>query len=201
VETLSMTRFLEKLSAGLRARWLRRSIHKALALNRYEVRPDGLYPERTSFWLAISWRARDIHPWDSDLAADRKALRLVEQTFSDTQAALERLFMALPEVDVIDLRVLEADARKHGTLMSGSISRREFETCQASSTAMRLKLLGVNYNLVNSRFEPLAASCSEHEIPGSEISALHSDQSHESVSSGLGRRSSQAWHQGKAEPH
>ncbi|MFZ0247501.1 hypothetical protein [Candidatus Binatus sp.] len=143
------TLFLGKLSAGLRARWLRGSIDKALAVNRYQVRPDGLLLEGTSFRLAITWRARDIHPWDGDLAADSRALRLVEQTFSDTLAALERLFVALPEVDVIDLRVLEADARKHGTLLNGLISRREFETCRLSSPAMRLRLLGLNFNLVN----------------------------------------------------
>lgn len=118
-----IARFLGKLSARLQARWLRRSIDKALALNRYEVRPDGLWLTGTSFRLAISWRARRIHPWDSDLTADRKALLLVEQTFSDTLAALERLFVALPEVDVIDLSVLEVDSRKHGTLLSGSIAR------------------------------------------------------------------------------
>ena len=79
----------------------------------------------------------------------------MEQTFSDTQAALERLFMALPEVDVIDLRVMETEAGKQGTLLSGSVSRRDFETWRPSSIAMRLRLLGINYNLVNSRFEPI----------------------------------------------
>jgi hypothetical protein len=98
MHTPSLKRFLEKLSAGLRARWLRRSIRKALALNRFEVRPDGLSSEGISFRLAISWRARQIHPWDTDLTADRKALRLVEQTFCDTQSALARLFTALPEL-------------------------------------------------------------------------------------------------------
>jgi hypothetical protein len=172
VETARITRFFVKLSAALRSRWLRGSIDKALALNRYEVRPDGLGIEATSFCLTISWRARDVHPWDSDLAADRKALRLVEQTFSDTLAALERLFMVLPEVDVIDLRVHETDTRKHGTLLRGLISRREFETCRMRSLAMRLRMLGVNYTLVNSHLEPLAPTCSGHEIPGSEPGAL-----------------------------
>ena len=197
-----MTLFLGKLSAGLRARWLRGSIDKALAVNRYEVRPDGLSLEGTSFRLAITWRARDIHPWDGDLAADNRALRLVEQTFSDNLAALERLFVALPEVDVIDLRVLEADARKHGTLLNGLISRREFETCQLSSPAMRLRLLGLNFNLVNSRLEPLAPSCSEPEIPSSEINARHRSVSFESSnSSELGRGPPQARHQDRLGPH
>ena len=93
-----ITLFLGRLSAGLRARWLRGSIDKALAVNRYEVRPDGLLLEGTSFRLAITWRARDRHPWDGNLAADSKALRLVEQTFSDTLAALERLSWLYPRL-------------------------------------------------------------------------------------------------------
>lgn len=64
------TRFFGKPSAGLRARWLRGSIDKALAVNRYEVRLDGLLLGDTSFRFAITWRARGIHPWDGDLTAD-----------------------------------------------------------------------------------------------------------------------------------
>jgi hypothetical protein len=194
--------FLRKLSAGLRARWLRGSIDKALALSRYEARPDGLELEGTSFNLAISWRPRGIHPWDSDMTVDRKAARLVEQTFTDTLAALERLFIALPEIDVIDLKVLEADTRKHGILLSGSISQREFDACRVLSPAMRLRLLGVNYNLVNSCLESLAPSCSKHETTGSGINALPGGQSFDSAQSGdLGKEPPQVWHQGKIGPH
>jgi hypothetical protein len=174
-----MARFFARLSAGLRARWLRRSIDQALALNHTEVRSDGLCAEGISLRLTISWRARNIHPWDRDLGGDRRALRVVEQTFSDTQAALERLFMALPEVDVIDLRVMETEAGKQGTLLSGSVSRRDFETWRPSSIAMRLRLLGINYSLVNSRFEPINPSCSEHELANSGISARPSRESYQ----------------------
>ncbi len=204
MERPSITRFFRKLSASLQARWLRRSIDTALALNRTEVRPDGLCSEGRDFRLGITWRARNVHPWESELAADRKARRLVEQTFSDTHAALERLFIALPEVDVIDLRVLEADTTKHGIVMTGSISRREFETCRVTSIAMRLRLLGVNYNLVNSRLEPLAPSRPERdEISSSGISARPPDESFASAghSGGLKKDPPQAWHQGKPGPH
>ncbi|MGO9453403.1 MAG: hypothetical protein ACLQDV_20505 [Candidatus Binataceae bacterium] len=192
METARITRFFGKLGAALRAHWLRGSIDKALALNRYQVRPDGLWMEGKSLSLTISWRARDVHPWDSDLAPDRKAIQLVEQTLSDTLAALERLFMTLPEVDLIDLRVHETDARKHGTLLSGLISRREFETCQMISPTMKLRLLGVSYNLVNSHLEPLSPSCLEHEIPSSELDVPERSGSFDS--SGFGKGPSQRWH-------
>jgi hypothetical protein len=74
-----MPRLLAKLSAGLGAYCLRGSIDKALALNRAEVRPDGLGSETISFRLAISWRARDI-PRDRDMAREGRALRLAGQT-------------------------------------------------------------------------------------------------------------------------
>jgi hypothetical protein len=195
VETARITRFFGRLSAAVRSRWLRGSIAKALELNRYEVRSDGLGMEGTSFCLTISWRARDVHPWDSDLAADRKALRLVEQTFSDTLAALERLFIALPEVDVIDLRVHETDTRKHGTLLRGLIPRREFETCRMESLAMRLRMLGVEYNLVNSYLEPLSPTCCGQEIPASESDALPQRGSFERPElDGFGKGPPHRWH-------
>jgi hypothetical protein len=192
-----IARFLRKHGARLRARWLRGSINEALELSRYEVRRDGLLLEGTTFRLAITWCARQIHPWDCDLEADKKAHKLVDQTFDDTLTALERLFVTLPEVDTIDFRVMEGDTRKRGVLLNGLVSRREFETCRLTSPTMRLRLLGVNYNLINSRLEPLTPSYSEHEIPISEIDARDSDGSYPS---GLGKGSSPAWHQDKAGP-
>jgi hypothetical protein len=174
---------------------LRGSIDKALALNRNEVRSDGLLLEARTFRLAITWRARDVHPWDRNMAADRKMLRRVEQTFSDTLAALERLFIALPEVDVIDLTVLQTRAINPGTLLNGLISRREFETCRVPSPAMKLRLLGVNYNLVDSHLEPLAPAFLDHEIPASEM-----DASAHPGEFGKGPQP-QGWHQDKAGPH
>jgi len=129
------------------------------------------------------------------MAADGKMLRRVEQTFSDTLAALERLFIALPEVDVIDLTVLQARAIEPAALLSGLISRREFETCRLSSPAMRLRMLGVNYNLVNSRLEPLAPS-----FPNNEISAPEINASTHPGEFGKGRQP-QGWPQDKAGPH
>ena len=174
---------------------MRRSIDEALALHRTEVRPDGLCPENISLRLTISWRARNLHPWDFDLVGERKARKLVEQTFADTVAALERLFTLLPEIDVIDLMVLETDPRKNGILMSGSIARREFENWHPSSTVMRLKLLGLNYNLVNSLLQPLDISRPE-QIPAVGITTLHPI-----APAVIEGQSVDAWRQDKVGPH
>ena len=193
-----ITRFLGKQKARLRARWLHGSIAKALRLSRYEVRGDGLLLEGRAFRLAVTWRARQVHPWDYNLPPDTRELKLVEQTFADTFAALERLFMALPEVDVIDIRVTEPDSRKHGTLLKGMVSREDFKTYRMSSPTMRLRFLGVNYNLVNSCLEPIAPSRAEHEMPFSEIAARHLTKSFESEPE---REPHPGWHRGKDGPH
>jgi hypothetical protein len=193
-------RLLEKLNTYLRSGWLHRSIEQALALNRTEVRPDGLRAEKTSLRLTISWRARNLHPWDLDLVGDRRARKLVQQTFLDTEAALERLFKLLPEVDVIDLTVLETDARRHGILMSGSIVRREFEAWHPSSTLMRLKLIGLNYNLVNLHLQPLDSSDHTSNLGSS---ATHPDAPLKNVPgvSAEGKGRTHAWHKDRAGPH
>jgi hypothetical protein len=196
-----ITRFLRKRKARLWARWLRDSIDKALALNRYDVRRDRLSLMAKSFRLTIAWRAWQVHPWDRDLKEDKRAIRLVDQTFADTIAALEELFITLPEIDVIDLKVLEADEKKDGILMMGSVARNEFETWHPSSIPMRLRLLGVSYHLVDKYFEPLPVH-TEHEIPGYELAALHGSGSSENVHSDeVGRGPPQTWHQDKSGPH
>ncbi len=197
-----ITRFLRKRKARLWARWVRDSIDQALALSRYDVRRDRLSLTGKSLRLAIAWRARHVHPWDRDLKEDKRAIRWVDQTFADTVAALEELFITLPEVDVIDLKVLEADEKSDGILMMGSVSRSEFETWHPSSIPMRLRLLGVSYNLVDKHFEPLVPVHTEHEIPGFELAALHRSGSSENVHPGeVGRGPPQTWHQDKAGPH
>lgn len=196
-----ITRFLRKRKARLWARWVRDSIDQALALSRYDVRRDRLSLIGKSFRLAIAWRARHVHPWDRDLQEDKRAIRMVDQTFADTIAALEELFITLPDVDVIDLKVLEPD-EKNGILMIGSVARNEFETWHPSSIPMRLRLLGVRYNLVDKHFEPLVAVHTEHEMPGFELAAMHRSGSSENVHAGeVGRGPPQTWHQDKAGPH
>jgi hypothetical protein len=193
-----MGRFSAKLNV-LRARWLYHGIDRALAVNLNQVRRDGLCLEGISVRLVISWRARSVHPWDRDLPPERKAARLVEQTFTDTEVALERLFARLPEVGVIDLTVIETDTNKHGAWMRGAILRSEFETWHPSSAAMRLKLLGMKYNLVGSHFEPIDSSSSQSETH--EVSTEFFEDSSQRARHTVKDDSPDTWHHGKAGPH
>jgi hypothetical protein len=133
---------------------LHASIQSALALNRRgEFRPDGLCPINPSLRLQVKWHARDIHPWDCNLPAEKTIPRLIEQTLLDADAGIRRLFEMLPEIDTIDLQVLERNSTR--TIMTGIIERSEFEAYRGASVGMRLRMVGVDYKLVNSCFEPV----------------------------------------------
>ena len=100
----------------------RRGIENALALHRRgEVRPDGLILIRATHRLAIEWRAREIHPWDRGCEHSEHELQFTERSLADTDAALSRLFTALPEIDVIDFRVIHpgSDVR----ILAGTVER------------------------------------------------------------------------------
>ncbi len=76
---------------------------------RGEVRSDGLSLNHLRNRLEIEWRAREIHPWDRDLPAIRVAQLFAEQCLDDANAALERLFSSLPEIAVIEFKVIEPE--------------------------------------------------------------------------------------------
>jgi hypothetical protein len=147
-----LTTLLRKLD-GLR---YQRSIERALALHsRGEIRSDGLGATNLATQLQIEWRARGIHPWDRGLVAPaQRAAAFVEQSLADTEAAICRLFEALPQVDVIALRVL--DRTSETVIISGTVSRLAVSARdQNLSTGMRLLYLGLTYHSAGSLFEPL----------------------------------------------
>jgi hypothetical protein len=135
-------------------RGFRRRVLKALALNtRGEVRRDGLPLNHFQNRLQIEWRARDVHPWDRNLPSARIARLFAEQCLEDANAALERLFATLLEIDVIEFTMLEPNSGAR--ILSGAVTRSEAMSVKAPSSGMRLKQLGVTYRLQNWRFEPL----------------------------------------------
>jgi hypothetical protein len=127
----------------------RRSVEDALALHhRGEVRNDGLKLDGVYSHLEIRWHAREIHPWDRDLLhGSRKQAAFAEQAFADTEAAILRLFEKLPHVDVIDLSVLEPASE--ALIAAGTVHRSELSGRRTHllSVGMRLRDIGVHYNL------------------------------------------------------
>jgi hypothetical protein len=105
--------------------------------------------------LEVKWRARKIHPWDRDLSEDRAAPRYLEQALFDTEAALERLFAAFPEVVRIDFQVLETKTDSNRTIIAGVVDRKEFGARKSPAIGMRLRSVGIDYHIVGSYFAPL----------------------------------------------
>jgi hypothetical protein len=152
-----MWSFLKELRDARVLRRFRARARDALALNRrWEVREDALGLAEISMKLDMKWRARSIHPWDRDLSEERAAPKFVEQTLSDTEAALERLFARFPEVGLIDFKVLEPAPNSHRAIVAGLVNRKEFVERRSPAIAMRLRSVGINYRLVDSHFEPLS---------------------------------------------
>jgi len=137
-------------------RRLHRRVTRALALNRRgEARADELSLSHFQNRLEMEWRAREIHPWDQDLPLASAARLFAEQCLKDADAALERLFITLPEIDVIDFKML--DPSSGVPILSGAVTRSESMNIRATtSSGMRFKQLGVTYRLQNWHFEPLS---------------------------------------------
>ena len=124
--------------------WYRRRVEQALQLERRgEVRKDGLRLGKMQHRLEIRWQARDVHPWDRHLPRDTRRATFIEQSFLDTEAAIARLFEALPEIDLIDLCVTEPESG--ATMLSGTVDRIDFRNArQSPSVRMRLSEMGVS---------------------------------------------------------
>jgi len=125
-----------------------RKIERALALNRRgEVRRDGLALIGASRTLEIEWRARTIHPWDADYSSSEPESLFAEQCFADTDAALHRLLIELPDIDEIRFRVIhpESDAQ----LLAGTVTRTAVsESVAGASPRNRLWHMGVRVSVV-----------------------------------------------------
>jgi hypothetical protein len=150
-----MWRVLKAVLRRLHGRRDLRRIESVLnRIGRGQVRRDGLRLYQVRSRLAIQWRARAVHPWDRNLPLERSALAFVEQTLADTEAVILGLFDKLPQVDVIDLAVLEPESDR--TMMSGTVSRSVLaRPTGLLSVKMRLYELGVQYRLAGSHFETL----------------------------------------------
>jgi hypothetical protein len=149
-----MFKKMEKARAAASRKRFHRRVIRALALKKGRAaRSDGLSLRHFQNRLQIEWRARHVHPWDQDLPPARVAQLFAEQCLDDTNAALEGLFANLREIDVIEFRVLDADSI--ALILSGSVSRADAKAANATSAGMKLKQLGVKYQLNSWRFEPL----------------------------------------------
>jgi hypothetical protein len=121
------------------------AIQSSLALHRRgEGRPDGLSLVRARNRLEVRWRARNIHPWDAAAPPEKRARLFYDQLLADTEATIFRLFKALPQVDLIDVGVLEPQSDTE--LLTGRVPRAALaKVGRLLSVRMRLMQLGVQF--------------------------------------------------------
>jgi hypothetical protein len=130
----------------LQLRLYQQSIDRALALHRRnEVRSDGLTLESVRNRLEICWHARDLHPWDSGLSPEQQESAFNQQAMVDTEAAVHRILEGRPEVEEMEIKVL--DPHSSALLASGTVRRSALESTgrRSPSVGMRLGELGIRY--------------------------------------------------------
>jgi hypothetical protein len=116
---------------------------------------DVLCLSKLSAQLRVEWRTRDVHPWDRALPPERRATLFREQTLQDTDAAILRVFALLPDVDAIEVRVLEPHAPNR-LILAGTVIREDVLAASAlSSPGMRLRMMGVRCRMRDGHLEPL----------------------------------------------
>ena len=137
-------------------RRFRRIVTRVLALKpRGFVPNDVLLLSKLSAQVQVEWRAREIHPWDRDIPSNRRAESFREQTLHDTDAAIRRFFQALPEIDAIEIRVLEPHAPNR-LILAGTVARPDVMASHSlSSPGMRLKTMGIKFRTNGGHLEPL----------------------------------------------
>lgn len=132
----------------------RYSLQRALAIPpRGGVKNDSLKLRSVCNRLEIECAARDIHPWDRNDSTEAKARKFVEQSLADTEAVIDRLFRALPQVDVIDLKVRDPNSDK--IIAAGTVDRSSLDMEKFQSVRMRLMARGMKHYLDGTCFEPL----------------------------------------------
>jgi len=138
-----------------RSAFIKRRVNRALALPpRGGVARDILLLKQLFVHLRVEWFARDVHPWDRDLSKERQAELFAQQCLEDVDAAIPRLFHELPELDVVEIGVL--DRESNAKIITGVVNRESALASAGLSLRMRLNALGVNYRGINLRLEPIA---------------------------------------------
>ena len=102
------------------------------------------------------WMARPADEWDRDLPRQVSGGNVSEQALRDAIAIRELLFNALPGVDTASLRVFRQSAGgAHDLIITGTVTRGEEVPRNVSSTAMRAKLLGLQFWLEDGFLEAM----------------------------------------------
>lgn len=136
-------RLLSRVSNAYQAHVFWAKLHRALALHtRGEVRPDGLQITAAKATLRVEWLAREIHPWDRDVAPDEAQRLFSEQCLDDADAAIARLFAEIPVLHSLEVCVRRSESGP--PLLKGTVERKEVYGYRHLSVGMRLRSMGLS---------------------------------------------------------
>jgi len=129
-------------------------VGRALSLRpRGAIGNDELVVKSLSARLRVHLLARPTHPWDCDLPANERNELFVQQCLEDVSTAIPKLFRSMPEIDEMDIIVMEPRGRR--AIISGVVKRSDALASSRLSAGMKLKALGLEYGRSNSGFERL----------------------------------------------
>jgi hypothetical protein len=138
-----------------------REVTRSLRLRpRGAIAHDVLHLAALSLRLRVEWRAREAHPWNHDLSTRRQAQLFARQCLEDVDAAIMRLFERVPEMQVLEI-VVRAP-RSEVVLMSGVVHRDDFREASHLALQMKLRTIGIKYQLFDCRFESVPSPDGVH---------------------------------------
>jgi hypothetical protein len=117
------------------------------------VSRDVLELETVSMTMHVTWTARPVHPWDRDLSLEQQDEAFAGQCLDDADVAIARLFATFPTVDRLEITVRHPES--HTPILTGAAHRADFAGVQRLSTPMRLRTIGLAYELGRGGLRPL----------------------------------------------
>jgi len=115
---------------------------------------DVLEVYSASLTMFVTWTARPVHPWDRDLSVEQQDTTFADQCLQDVDIAIARLFSQFPLVEHLDITVRHPTS--HASILTGTAHRADFLAVQRLSIPMRLKMLGLAYEIGRGGLRPLA---------------------------------------------
>ena len=138
---------------ALRTGAMTREVTRSLRLSpRGAIAHDVLDMTALSLRLRVEWQATDVHPWDRDLSEPQQAQLFARQCLEEVDAAITRLFERVPEMYVLELGV--RDPRSNAMIVSGVVHRDDLPGASRLALEMKLRTVGMKYQLFDRRFEP-----------------------------------------------
>ena len=106
-------------------------------------------------FVECEWMARPADEWDADLPLRTRRKNESLQALQDAIAVRKLLFAAMPEIQSASLRVFRQSAGASDLILTGSVTRGQEIPRNVSSVAMRAKLLGFHFWLIDGILEAL----------------------------------------------